>query len=123
MGMWVWPDNLATWLIGDGYFNSPATNPYYIGPLFEGYYMGTDIGYCRFVFYFGLIGLATFGIYFINCAIQCSNIIPQCKIIFWLILLINFIGWAKVSSDIFPIYALILMLGNEPNQDLIDKSA
>ncbi len=123
MGMWVWPDNPVTWLIGDGYFDSPDANPYYIGPSFEGYYMGTDIGYCRFIFYFGLIGLATFSVYFINCARQCSNIIPQCKIIFWLILLINFIGWAKVSSDIFPIYALILMLGKEPYKELDNKPA
>lgn len=115
MGMWVWPDNPATWLIGDGYFNSPDANSYYIGPsIIKGYYMGTDIGYCRFVFYFGLIGLAIFCAYFVNCAKQCSNIVPQCRILFWLILLINFIGWAKVSSDIFPIYALILMLGKEP---------
>ena len=61
MGMWVWPDNPVTWLIGDGYFNSPDANPYYIGPsIIKGYYMGTDIGYCRFVFYFCLIGLAIF---------------------------------------------------------------
>ena len=113
MGMWVWPDNLTTWLIGDGYFNSPNENPYYIGPSFEGYYMGTDIGYCRFIFYFGIIGLAIFCVHFINCAKQCSKNIPQCRMLFWLILLINFIGWAKVSSDIFPIYALILMLEKE----------
>lgn len=123
MGMWVWPDNLGTWLIGDGYFNSPDSNPYYTGPFFEGYYMGTDIGYCRFVFYFGLIGLVIFSAYFINCAIRCSDIIPQCRILFWLILLINFIGWTKVSSDIFPVYALILMIGKEPSQELNDKSA
>lgn len=118
MGMWVWPDNLKTWLIGDGYFNSPNSNPYYIGPYFKDFYMGTDIGYCRFVFYFGVIGLVAFSIFFINCAKQCSNIIPQCRIMFILILLINFIGWVKVSSDIFPIYALILMLENKTETDL-----
>ena len=118
MGMWVWPDNLTTWLIGDGYFNSPNENPYYIGPSFEGYYMGTDIGYCRFIFYFGIIGLAIFCVHFINCAKQCSKNIPQCRMLFWLILLINFIGWVKVSSDIFPIYALILMLDKESAEEI-----
>lgn len=122
MGMWVWPDNLGTWLIGDGYFNSPDMNPYYIGPQFEGYYMGTDVGYCRFVFYFGIIGLTMFSVYFINCAKQCSDIIPQCRILFWLILFINFIGWSKVSSDIFPIYALVLMLKKESVKGLDSKS-
>lgn len=119
MGMWVWPDNLKTWLIGDGYFNSPNVNPYYIGPYFKDFYMGTDIGYCRFVFYFGIIGLVTFVAFFINCAKQCSDIFPQCRILFWMILLINFIGWAKVSSDIFPIYALILMLQNKTEKSLL----
>lgn len=118
MGMWVWPDNLTTWLIGDGYFNSPNENSYYIGPSFEGYYMGTDIGYCRFIFYFGIIGLAIFCAHFINCTKQCSGNIPQCRIMFWLILLISFIGWAKVSSDIFPIYALILMLDKESAEEI-----
>lgn len=118
MSMWVWPDNLTTWIMGDGYFNNPNANPYYIGPSFKDYYMGTDIGYCRLIFYFGLIGLAIFCIYFVNCAKQCSKNIPQCRILFWLILLINFIGWAKVSSDIFPVYALMLMLGKESVEEL-----
>ena len=116
MGMWIWPDNLATWLIGDGYFNSPDANPYYTGPFFSDYYMGTDIGYCRFVFYFGLIGLAVFCAYFIHCVKCCSDTNPQYRILFGLILLMNFIGWMKVSSDMFPIIALILMLEKEVNE-------
>lgn len=62
--MWIWPDNPMTWLIGDGYFNNPInSNPYYIGPASTNYYMGTDVGYCRFIFYFGLIGLSAFCLY------------------------------------------------------------
>ena len=50
MSMWIWPDNPMTWLIGDGYFNNPInSNPYYIGPASTDYYMGTDVGYCRFI--------------------------------------------------------------------------
>lgn len=120
MGMWVWPDNIKTWMIGDGYFNSPNSNPYYIGPYFKDYYMGTDIGYCRFIFYFGIIGFISFSAFFINCAKQCSHIIPHCSTLFWIILFINFIGWAKVSSDIFPIYALILMLDNRIVDNLLE---
>lgn len=115
MGMWVWPDNLKTWLIGDGYFNSPRSNPFYVGPDFEDFYMGTDIGYCRFVFYFGLIGLAAISSFFISCAYQCSKNHPKSAIVFWAILAINFIGWCKVSSDIFPVFALILLLAASPN--------
>lgn len=113
MGMWVWPDNLKSWLVGDGYFGSTRTNPYYVGPDFSDFYMGTDIGYCRFIFYFGLLGLVLFCLYFICCARYSSDLLPHCRIVFWLILAINFIGWVKVSSDIFPIFALLLMLRKE----------
>lgn len=110
MAMWVWPDDMKTWLIGDGYFNSPRSNPFYVGPDYADFYMGTDIGYCRFIFYFGLIGLLVFSGFFINCAYRCSTNIPSCTILFWAILAVNFIGWCKVSSDIFPIYALLLWI-------------
>lgn len=121
--MFVWPDNIKTWLIGDGYFNNPLkSNPYYIGPASTDYYMGTDVGYCRFVFYFGLVGLSVFCLYFINCAKSCSDNMPRYKIIFWLILLMNLIGWYKVSSDIFPIFALLLLLDKEPIRLQTDES-
>lgn len=110
MTMWVWPDNWTTWLIGDGYFNSPRTNPFYIGPDLGDFYMGTDIGYCRLVFYFGIIGLLAFIFFFISCAYQCSLNNPSCAIIFFAILVVNFIGWCKVSTDIFPVFALLLWL-------------
>ena len=41
-------DNYKTWLIGDALFNNPTSS---------GYYKDTDIGYCRSIYYFGLIGL------------------------------------------------------------------
>lgn len=67
--MVVFPDNFKTWIIGDGYFENPYwSDPYYVGPNFRGYYMQTDIGYLRFLFYFGLVGLASFMIYFIKVA-------------------------------------------------------
>lgn len=122
--MVVWPDNFKTWIIGDGYFENPLwSNPYYIGEASTEYYMGTDVGYCRFVYYFGLVGLAMFCLYFINCAKCCSEKLPQYKILFWLILLMNFIGWYKVSSDIFPIFALLLLLEKEPMETPIEKIA
>lgn len=114
MSMWVWPDNWHTWLFGDGYFSNPLeNNPFYIGPSFsEDFYMGTDIGYCRLIFYGGLAFLLVFSGYFVNCAYQCSINNPQCWIIFWFILAVNFVGWCKVSSDIFPVYALLLWIPN-----------
>ena len=109
--MVIWPDNLKTWLIGDGYFNSPSADAYYTGKFYEGYYMGTDVGYCRYIFYFGLIGLATISTFFINAAKVCVSNNRTYAFAFWMVLLMNFIGWYKVSSDLFPFFALFLMLG------------
>lgn len=54
--MYVFPDNVKTWIIGDGYFANPiTTDPYYTGEMRTAYYMGTDVGYLRFIFYFGTI--------------------------------------------------------------------
>lgn len=121
MGMWIWPDNWHTWLIGDGYFDSPRSNPFYIGPDIGDYYRGTDIGYCRFIFYFGLVGLLTLIGFFTNCAYQCSRNMPHYTILFWAILVMNLIGWCKVSSDIFPIFALLLWIN--PAEDKISLSS
>ena len=64
--MVVFPDNWVTWLIGDGYAANPMDktlsffDPYYTGPIYHGYYKGTDIGYLRYIFYFGLVGTFVF---------------------------------------------------------------
>lgn len=111
-GMVVWPDNLKTWLIGDGYFEGSSFDPYYTGVYYSNFYMGTDVGYCRYIFYFGLIGLITLsGFFFLSAYICAKNNRPY-ALIFLLVLLMNFIGWYKVSSDIFPFFALFIMLGN-----------
>lgn len=50
--MVIYPDRLHTYIIGDGL---------YADPTYEGkYYMGTDIGFLRLIFYFGLIGVFVF---------------------------------------------------------------
>ena len=59
--MYVFPDNIKTWIIGDGYFANPGdTDPYYVGPLGGAFYKSTDVGYLRFIFYFGVLGLFAF---------------------------------------------------------------
>ncbi len=106
--MIVFPDNLKTWLIGDGYIENPKIDPYYTGKIHGGYYMSTDIGYLRFIFYFGIFGLLSFIYFFIACTKACINRLPQHTWLFLLILAVNQIGWFKVSTDIFPIIALFL---------------
>src|SRR5699024_4932136 len=50
--MWIWPESsdVKTWLIGKATFDNWHA-------------VGTDIGYCRFVFYSGLLGLITFSVF------------------------------------------------------------
>lgn len=110
--MIVFPNNIKTWLIGDGYFINPYdTDPYYVGEFIGGYYMGTDIGYLRFIFYFGLIGLIAFSYFFIAVARECIKIMPEHKTLILFILLLGFIIWLKVATDVFLVFALLLCAG------------
>ena len=49
--MWVWPEDVKSWIIGTG--------------LFANFVYSTDIGYCRFILYCGLIGFGTFVLFFV----------------------------------------------------------
>ena len=70
--MVVFPDNTRTWLIGDGYFENPwGVDLNYVGPEYYGFYKQTDIGYLRFLFYFGICGFLTFILYFLHVAWLC----------------------------------------------------
>lgn len=111
MNMFVLPDNIHTWIIGDGYLYDPAgINPYYVGENYPGYYMDTDVGYLRFIFYFGLIGLVSIVGYFVIITKLLSQRFPDYKLVFYVLLLINLIVWIKVSTDIFPLYAILLCI-------------
>lgn len=113
MTMYIFPDNFKTWIIGDGYFNNPVNvDPYYVGEITGGYYKGTDVGYLRFIFYFGLIGLFTFMLFFIKVSQYCVRGLPKYKWMFIMLLLANFVIWFKVSTDIFLAFALFLCATN-----------
>lgn len=117
--MIVFPDNWVTWLIGDGYAANPADktlsffDPYYTGPVYHGYYMGTDIGYLRYIFYFGLVGTFVFSLFMWKSAWACIHRFKDYKMMFLMILLVNYIGWFKVSTDIFLAFAIFLVLSKE----------
>jgi hypothetical protein len=107
--MYILPDNPKTWIIGDAYFNNPKMiDPYYTGEVTEGYYKNTDIGYLRFIFYFGVIGLLMFSFYFIEVGKTCMQRHPEWKVMFLLLLLLHFAVWAKVSTDLFLAFAPFL---------------
>ena len=96
--MWtIWPHDLRTWIIGDGRFLDPD-NP-------DLFYMRTDVGYARFVFYCGLLGLSLFVCFFLQLYSMLSRRFPQYSQLFSILLLLVFVIWIKVSTDIFFIFA------------------
>lgn len=115
MDMYVFPDNLKTWIIGDGYMKSPRNDPYYTGEIVGGYYMGTDVGYLRFIFYFGIFGLMSFIAFFIAITQSCMQKFPAQSMLFLLFLAVNMAGWFKVSTDVFLVFAPFLLISREEN--------
>lgn len=120
-GMIVWPETLHTWIIGDGYFVNPVgLDPYYTGPATGGYYMDTDIGYLRFIFYSGLLGLTAFSLFICVAGKLCADKFPRQKALIWFLVALNFICWLKVATDIFLIFALLMSIGIKENEEFED---
>lgn len=90
----TYPRSVKTWLIGDGRFVD-SVNP-------ELYYMYTDVGYARLVFYYGLLGCGLYFLYqflLIKIAYDCSE--KKVKlffiILFFLLLLLNVKGFTDFT--------------------------
>ncbi|QES89196.1 hypothetical protein [Rhizosphaericola mali] len=49
----IWPTSSKSWLIGDGMYSTSTGN----------FYMRTDVGYARLLFYFGIFGMLSFYVY------------------------------------------------------------
>ena len=117
--MVVLPEELRTWIIGDGYFMNSRYDPNYLGDATDqGFYMGTDIGYLRFIFYFGVAGLIWIVAFLVYSAVICCRYFPQYTWLFLLALLVGLVVWAKVSTDIFLFFAIFLCaasLQDEPS--------
>ena len=109
--MYVWPDNLKTWLIGDGYFENQRNDPNYIGVATRrGFYMGTDVGYCRYIFYFGIPGLIAISAVMVYAGVIAAQGLPKYAHVFMMGVLCNFIVWLKVSTDLFPFLSIFAAL-------------
>ena len=91
--MWVWPSDIKTWLIGRGTYG-----------VFENY---TDIGYCNFTFYCGLIGLTLFSIFFLYCHLVLNRKFNDFLVPSLLLVALTFVVWMKVTTDIFFLNALL----------------
>lgn len=100
INMYIFPKNFYTWLLGDGLWTD-SLNGYY--------YMGTDIGYCRMIFYFGIIGTLTF---FICCKKFISSIYNRgigidkivFSIFFAFLCTLNLKGFTGIFTLLSPFY-------------------
>ena len=99
--MWIWPasNDIKTWLIGSGIFS-------------DWFFAKTDVGYCRFVFYCGTIGLSIFIFFFIYLSYALWHKFLEFKEFFFMLFALVMINWIKVSTDLFLVYALFLSIGS-----------
>lgn len=98
--MYVIPTNIFTYLIGDGKYNLPE----------GGYYMSTDVGYLRLLYYGGIPMIVSFYffMYYISKYIVKYNTSIIDKYLFFIIFLyliiLNFKGLADLNSVLVIIY-------------------
>ena len=101
--MWVWPEDVRTWIIGRGTYG-----------VFEN---DTDIGYCNFTFYCGMIGMVIFSIYFLYVHLSLNRRFRQFWIVSFLFVALTFIIWLKVTTDIFYIDALLMCIPGNRDEE------
>lgn len=97
--MWVWPTTPRGWLIGEGRVG-----------VFE---TGSDIGYCNYILYCGLIGMAIYSFYYIYNHLSLIGKFRNFTIAALLLVAITFIVWTKVTTDIFLIDALLFCVDGD----------
>lgn len=103
--LYVWPDNLKTYLIGDGKFWADAEK--------QSYYMFTDVGYLRLIYYFGVPGMLLFMSYTGVIARMCSRysgsktMYLSFLVVFLYSLLLNLKGFIDMSTTMY-IFLIVL---------------
>lgn len=107
--MWIWPETTKAWIIGTG--------------LFDNWVYGTDIGYCRFILYNGIIGFSVFVFFFLYLAYAFSCAFPAYILLFIAFIILALFIWIKVSTDIFQIFAFFYFLDNSRGQSLFKMNA
>jgi hypothetical protein len=107
--MWVWPDDLHTWIFGRGTYGV--------------YENDSDIGYVNFTFYCGLIGMVLFSIYFLYCHLVQNRKFKEFFIASWMLVALTFIVWCKVTTDIFFIDALLFCMTGDYDDEQEETDA
>lgn len=110
VSMYRWPDTLKTWIIGDGYFFDTTLDPYYIGKEYKEYYMATDVGYVRFIYYGGVLCMFAFILFMCKAAQMCMHRFPNYKILFAMLLILQFFIWGKVASDLYAVFSIFIAM-------------
>ena len=105
--MWVWPEDFRTWLIGRGTFG-----------VFEN---DTDIGYCNFVLYCGMIGVVLFSLFFVYVHLVHNRKFSSFGIVSFLLIVLTFVFWMKVTTDIFFIDALLFCIPGDSEESERDE--
>ncbi len=101
--MWIWPSDIRTWIIGRGTFG-----------VFEN---DTDIGYCNFTLYCGMIGMTIFSLFFVYCHFVLNRRFKHFWIASFLLTALTFIVWCKVTTDIFFLDALLFCINPDPLEE------
>jgi len=97
--MWIWPKNFHDWMIGTG--------------LFGVFKWGTDIGYCNFILYCGLIGFSVFVSLFVFVSLSLNSKFKDFYLLSLLLITLQAIVWAKVTTDFFLLLALLLCIDGD----------
>lgn len=97
--MWIWPDNAHDWIVGTGIFGN--------------FVYSTDIGYCRFTLYCGLVGLAIFSGFFVYNGLSIRDKFYRFDLFCLLLISMTFIFWVKVATDIFLFNALLFCIDGD----------
>lgn len=121
--MVVFPDNYKTWIIGDGYCSNPSEwDPFYTGKKYHGFYKGTDIGYLRYIFYFGILGALAMLAFFTCVGCLCIKRHNRYKLLIILLMILNMILLVKATTDLLPIFALLfcLPIAGDTNRVIIE---
>lgn len=107
--MWVWPWTTDGWVLGYGLYEWSNWTTFQ-----------TDIGYCRFTLYCGILGMSLFSLYFVYLSSAVRSKFRNAWLFSLLLLAMVFIVWVKVSTDIFQLFALLLCLPSEDKTGVRD---
>ncbi len=106
--MWMWPSDWKGWIIGYGRYGV--------------FSWGTDIGYCNFTLYCGLVGLSIFSSYFIYSFLSLNKKFKDFYLLSLLLIALQAIIWAKVATDIFFVAALLFCIDGDVFEESLTET-